>query len=192
MSHPGRLNYIVVFYAKIILFLNIFSPGTYNIDYKRKYTYYDSFGGKKLPIPATKTLCLPIPLTICDKCGLKVKGDFWQKISPLCTYCKSCMENEKDRAKYSIKKKNLKFRRLAELNSFDVSFVLFYMIHLLLIFYFRIENSRLYILPSTWRHNCKCKTATETRINKAVSMGALFIPIFNMTETIIFTIYEHQ
>lgn len=158
MSHPGRLNYFAVFCAKIIF--EYFSPGTYNIDYKRKYTYYDSFGGKRLPIPATKTLCIPIPLTVCDKCGLKVKGDFWQRISPLCTYCKSCMDNEKDRAKYSIKKKNLKFRRLAELNSFDVSCNTSIHISLSNIIHWSTENSRLYLLPSTWRHNCKCKTFT--------------------------------
>lgn len=105
----------------ITLYFRFFSPGTYNIDFKRKYTYYDSFGGKKLSIPATKTLCIPNPTIVCDKCGEKVKGDFWQKTSPLCTYCKRCMNNEKDKTKYGIKKKNLKFKRLAELNSFDVS-----------------------------------------------------------------------
>ncbi|KAJ6645401.1 hypothetical protein Bhyg_00607 [Pseudolycoriella hygida] len=97
-------------------------PGTYNIDYKRKYIYHDSFGGKKLPIPATKTLCIPNAIIVCDKCGLRVKGDFWQKMSPLSTYCRSCMTNEKDKAKYSIKRKNVKFKRLAELDSFDVRF----------------------------------------------------------------------
>lgn len=100
----------------------VYSPGTYNVDYKRKYTYYDSFGGKRLPIPATKTLCIPNPIIVCDKCGLKVKGDFWQKVSPLSTYCKNCMTSEKNKAKYSIKKKNLKFQKLAELNSYDVSY----------------------------------------------------------------------
>lgn len=107
-------------YWEIISCMNS-SPGTYNIDYKRQYTYYDSFGGKKLPIPATKTLCIPNPTIVCDKCGLKVMGDFWQRISPLSTFCKNCMTSEKNKAKYSIKKKNLKFKKLAELNSFDVS-----------------------------------------------------------------------
>lgn len=32
------------------------------------------------------------------------------------------MTNEKNKAKYGIKKKNLKFKKLAELDSYDVSY----------------------------------------------------------------------
>lgn len=152
------MNYLFPFCVK--LHFLCLSPGTYNIDYKRKYTYYDSFGGKKLPIPATKTLCIPNPITVCDKCLLRVKGDFWQNVSPLCTYCKNCMNNEKDKAKYGIKKKNLKFKRLDELNSFDVIRVNYFMKSVYLILLLSTENSRLHLLSSTWRHCCKCKAST--------------------------------